>query len=396
VGGSSTPIYTWEIVGGVLPTGLSLDSVSGEISGTPTTKGSVNFVVQVTEATSNLSTTKYLSIDVTDLEITTVEADILNPISIGSPVAVGDIRMLATGGTAPLTWSVTDWDGLPADPIGVNGLYIDASGNILGTVPTGTQERRYFVEVTVTDSSIPPVSVSKKFNDNPTELNTGFRVTSLYLVGGTYPTITMDGETPWLLSMTYGGGPTTPGSFGGGYAPPPSFTPSYTWSLTAGSVPAGMSFDSATGLVSGVPSAHGYYSWTVRLLDNRTDIYVEENFAIQIIDPNLRGSGAGGSTFCFIATAAYGSYLDSDVISLRRFRDDYLLSSTIGRAIVGFYYRNSPPVADYIARHGALRFATRLVITPIAYAAKVPMPLFGMVFFAGAVALAARTRKKKA
>ena len=82
--------------------------------------------------------------------------------------------------------------------------------------------------------------------------------------------------------------------------------------------------------------------------------------------------------------------------SLRKLRDSYLMDSTLGRAVVKFYYRNSPPVADYIARHEALRLAARLVITPIAYAARLPVPFFGMVFFAGAVALAARTRKKKA
>ncbi len=77
---------------------------------------------------------------------------------------------------------------------------------------------------------------------------------------------------------------------------------------------------------------------------------------------------------CFIATAAYGSPLASEVIFLSRFRDDVLLNSKLGALFVSFYYRSSPPLAMLIAKADFLRAATRtFFLAPILHLLKVWM-----------------------
>ena len=67
---------------------------------------------------------------------------------------------------------------------------------------------------------------------------------------------------------------------------------------------------------------------------------------------------------CFIATAAYGSYLDSHVETLRDFRDQYLVTNPVGSALVSVYYDISPPVAEFIDDHPALKPILRIGLLP--------------------------------
>lgn len=50
ISSGGTAPYVWEIVSGVLPAGLTLDSSSGTITGTPTEDGLFPFIIQVTDA----------------------------------------------------------------------------------------------------------------------------------------------------------------------------------------------------------------------------------------------------------------------------------------------------------------------------------------------------------
>jgi spore coat protein A, manganese oxidase len=112
------------------------------------------------------------------------------------------------------------------------------------------------------------------------------------------------------------------------------------------------------------------------------------NNVITIDAPAPSGSGGGGGGGCFIATAAYGSYLDPHVKVLRDFRDRRLMTNTLGQSFVALYYRYSPPVADFISRHPALRGVTRIVLTPIVYA--VAYPLLFLLLMALCVIITAR------
>ncbi len=77
---------------------------------------------------------------------------------------------------------------------------------------------------------------------------------------------------------------------------------------------------------------------------------------------------------CFIATAAYGSFLDPHVSALRKFRDEVLLQSYAGRWFVDQYYLYSPPLAQIIAQNDGLRFITRILLTPLVFGVQYPAP----------------------
>ena len=79
------------------------------------------------------------------------------------------------------------------------------------------------------------------------------------------------------------------------------------------------------------------------------------------------GGGGDGGGGCFIAAAAFGSPLEPEVITLREFRDRYLLTNLPGRAFVAFYYAVSPPVAHFMARHQILRISTRILLYPVVW-----------------------------
>jgi alpha-tubulin suppressor-like RCC1 family protein len=86
----------------------------------------------------------------------------------------------------------------------------------------------------------------------------------------------------------------------------------------------------------------------------------------------LKGDGTvvavGGkpalSVLCFIATAAYGTPMAEEVEILREFRDEYLLTNPLGQALVDFYYKVSPPMAEFITEHPSLKPIVRAGLAP--------------------------------
>ncbi|MEJ5240078.1 MAG: CFI-box-CTERM domain-containing protein [Anaerolineales bacterium] len=75
-------------------------------------------------------------------------------------------------------------------------------------------------------------------------------------------------------------------------------------------------------------------------------------------------AGLGGAD-CFIATATYGSPYAQEVDTLRKYRDTYLLKHGLGRMIVRFYERFSPPLAAWIAESPRRRHLVRKFMMPI-------------------------------
>jgi len=63
---------------------------------------------------------------------------------------------------------------------------------------------------------------------------------------------------------------------------------------------------------------------------------------------------------CFVATAAYGTGIATEINILREFRDTVLLTRSLGAKFVSLYYRASPPIAVFISQNEVLRTMVRL------------------------------------
>ncbi|MBW2405977.1 MAG: SBBP repeat-containing protein, partial [Deltaproteobacteria bacterium] len=114
------------------------------------------------------------------------------------------------------------------------------------------------------------------------------------------------------------------------------------------------------------------------------------------------GSDSGGSGSCFIATAAYGSPLASQIKVLSRFRDHFLLTNEIGLCFVRFYNTYSPPMADFIKKHDRLRVMVRLSLIPLVGASwlvlkigPVSTVVFMLLFGIGLIGFVKRICSKK-
>jgi hypothetical protein len=117
--------YTWSLVSGALPTGLTLYP-SGSISGTPTQLGSSNFVLQVTDSGSppyEVPTSVALNVTPQPLSIL---GGPLSPAPINVPY---HSQIPVSGGTPPFSWSISSGQLPP-------GLMLDAATGYIDGTPT--------------------------------------------------------------------------------------------------------------------------------------------------------------------------------------------------------------------------------------------------------------------
>lgn len=93
--------------------------------------------------------------------------------------------------------------------------------------------------------------------------------------------------------------------------------------------------------------------------------------------PKLTPTPPPAERRCFIATAAYGTSTAAEIDTLRAIRDRVLLQDSLGSQLVALYYEVSPPLADFVSKHEALRIVVReLLVDPLVWAVDATEPLW--------------------
>jgi large repetitive protein len=267
-GGSGS--YTYEKSSGTLPTGLTLDASAHKISGTPTAHGSWTFTIKVTDTASNTDSQQY-----------TVAMD-WPPLSLGpSSLPDGTVNVAysqtfsATGGSGGYTYEKSSGT-LPT------GLTFDASAHKISGTPTAHGSWTFTIKVTDSDHNTKSQQYTMAINWPPLSLG---------------PSSLPDGTVNVAYSQTF----TATGGSGG-----------YTYEKSSGTLPTGLTFDASAHKISGTPTAHGSWTFTIKVTDSdhSTDSQqysIDVDWADITLSPSSLRDGTVGSFYSQTVSASGGS-----------------------------------------------------------------------------------------
>ena len=226
--GASTSV-TWSVAGDKLP-GLTL-STGGLLSGTPTAAGTFSILVTATDSGGTQTSRSYSLTILPNLTIT--PATIPN----GTVNTAYPVTTLGATGTGSLTWSLAAGNSLPP---GLFGLTTTPSPSaIISGTPTAAGAYKFTVQV---------------------KDGTGAQGSVGYTVVIAANTVPLSIATTSLPSATIGTVYSATLAATGG-------TPAYTWSISVGSLPSGLSLNTATGAIAGTPAANAATSsFTVQVV----------------------------------------------------------------------------------------------------------------------------------
>ena len=226
---TSNDVSASNFTAGGLPAGISIDSITGKLTGTPTVTGSFSVTLGATinGAINNGTVSKTLTLTIAGITSN-------NSASYTQNSAIATYQITTFPG-APSAYSLTG-----TLPPGLS--FSSGSGQITGTptasgnfsvilgATTSSGAVSQGLDITVASAGVPVVSTSPVMASNPTPNVVG-------TVGASISTITVNGTNP----------PLTPGSY------------------AATGLPPGLSINPNTGVISGVPNTSGDYSATLRV-----------------------------------------------------------------------------------------------------------------------------------
>ncbi len=270
-----TPPLTWTETG-LLPPGLAL-SGAGLLTGNPGTAGSYPITVTVTDSsTPALRASAPVSLVISDSNIVITPAS--PPTGTATYVYPG-FGFTASGGSPPYTWKASG--ALPP------GLVMGTDGSVSGTPTTaGT----FAFSVSATDSAQAPLT-SPAFATQITIVTPGTLVLN---AAPAPPSATGGSAYSFAFSTT------------GGYLP-------FTWSVTTGSLPPGITLDN-TGTLNGTPAQTGTFNFTLTVKDSALPPQVSSQpFTIPVVSPpaptivsSEPPTGTVGAAYAFQFTANGG------------------------------------------------------------------------------------------
>ena len=268
--GGGTGPYTFAVSSGSLPAGLTLNASTGVISGTPLNGSSANFTVQTTDANGCQGTRAYTLTPA--CPTVTVSPSSLAAGALGLAYSQ---TLSAGGGTAPYSWLVSS-GVLPA------GLVLDSATGVISGTPTAANGAGDSLTMRATDA-------------NGCQGTRSYTLKICPVIALT-PATLANGTTGTAYSQTV--------TAGGGTAP-------YLYSVSAGSLPAGLSLVGGTGAITGTPTSNAAASFTVRATDANgcegTRAYTVTPACPTItVNPSTLATGTVGMAYSQTVTAAGG------------------------------------------------------------------------------------------
>ena len=260
--GGATP-YTYSATN--LPGGLSINSATGAITGTPSQSsvGTESVTIKVTDSTtpSPESAASNLSIKISPAKLAVTTASLPGG-ATGSPYP--STALQASGGVTPYIWVLASGSSLPA------GLNLSTAGVLSGT-PAAGSGGPYSLSFVVTDASTPAQTAQATLTLSISSVSSG---STLTLTTTTLPNATLN--TAYSASLNAAGGVTP-----------------YTFSLVSGtSLPTGLTLSSA-GAISGTPTTAGSTTFSVQVVDSSTPTPLSQTGNLSITVNSAAGPSCG-------------------------------------------------------------------------------------------------------